>query len=64
MMYTYSCDVAWECPIKDVAHIMECTDAAMRVINSEGPGGGNPYLEFLFKSASDRQQFIEYVESA
>jgi hypothetical protein len=64
MMYTYSCDVAWECPIKDVAVIMECTDAAMRVINSEGPGGGNPYLEFLFKSASDRQQFIEYVENA
>ena len=63
-MYSYNCDVAWNAPIKDVAHIMECTDAAMRVIDSDGPAGGNPYLEFLFKTESDRQQFIEYLYGA
>ena len=43
---------------------MECTDAAMRVIDSDGPAGGNPYLEFLFKTESDREQFIEYLYGA
>lgn len=57
-MFIYECDVAYDCPISEIAKLCEATNATMRVIEAEGPGGGNPFLCFEFDTDANRIEFI------
>lgn len=57
-MFTYECDVAYDCPISVIAELCEATNATMRVIDAIGPGGGNPFLAFDFTNEDNRTEFI------
>ena len=64
MMFTYECDVAYDCSIEVIAKMCEDTNATMRVIEANGPAGGNPHLSFEFTNADDKYAFIELFEPA
>ena len=62
-MFTYECDVAYDCPISEIAQLCEATNVTMRVIEAEGPGGGNPFLCFEFTNDDNRSEFINLLKA-
>jgi hypothetical protein len=56
-MFNYECDVAYDCSIEFIAKMCEDTNATMRVIEANGPAGGNPRLSFEFTNADDMNAF-------
>ena len=60
--FNYDLDIAWDTNFKIIAELLEEFNATLSVIEAIGPGGGNPYVNFQFKTESDMNDFIEYWE--
>jgi hypothetical protein len=63
-MFNYECDVAYDCSIDVIAKMCEDTNATMRVIEANGPAGGNPHLSFEFTNADDMNAFSTKLRDA
>ena len=61
--FTYDNDIAWDCPISEVALMLEAFNATMSIMQAEGPGGGNPWVKFHFTNQTDRDAFETFYES-
>jgi len=60
MNYAVMLDVAHDCPFDVITQMMsdhKCV--AMKVIDPNGPGGGNPFVEFQFETADDADNFTK-----
>jgi hypothetical protein len=63
MSFTYSFDIASDCPMEFVADVMsQYSVVSMSVIEAIGPGGGNPFIEFTFASEADLVKFTSDYE--
>ena len=46
--YKLKVDVAYDWPFHDFCQFCQDHDCTFKVIEAQGPGGGNPYVEFTF----------------
>lgn len=65
MTYKVCVDVAHDCPFDAIAQLMEATNCiAMRIIEADGPGGGNPFVEFEFDNADNADEFTNLFHNS
>ena len=61
-MITYAMDIAADFTVGELAQIMELCNATMAIVQAEGPGGGNPEVQFTFNDHGDYKRFVNEVE--
>ncbi|MCG7944774.1 MAG: hypothetical protein N0C84_00350 [Candidatus Thiodiazotropha taylori] len=62
-MHFYQTDIAHDCDLGSLAEFMQEYNAKLRIIEAIGPGGGNPFVEFIFETEKDKNRFIEFYEN-
>ena len=61
-MLTYTCDISSNVDFAYLAELMEATNSTMAIIQANGPGGGNPEVEFTFHDQADHDRFVAEME--
>ena len=66
MIYTYACDVVYDCPIANVAELMEATNCLYMKVLTADTGGMTGYCQamFFFSNEEDMSAFINLYENA
>jgi hypothetical protein len=58
MSVSVAVDIVYDCPIDAFALPMQEYDVTMRVLEANGPAGGNPFVEFTADTHEQMKNFL------